>query len=120
MIVAGTNILAIFLMLTTKHKKTRVPMWLNPEATLAEIEPLVANRLLCFRRRFWFSDIDLEQADSKLLYFQYQEIKEHLRIIGSLIKSCSIGLADAAKLVVLLSKIDSRDFKSSGKNERSI
>jgi|DeetaT_18_FD_contig_111_10857_length_1648_multi_4_in_0_out_0_2 hypothetical protein len=94
-------------------KKTRVPMWLNPEATLAEIEPLVANRLLCFRRRFWFSDIDLEQADSKLLYFQYQEIKEHLRIIGSLIKSCSIGLADAAKLVVLLSKIDSRDFKSS-------
>ena len=38
-------------------------MWLNPEATLAEIEPLVANRLLCFRRRFWFSDIDLEQAD---------------------------------------------------------
>ena len=63
MIVAGTNILAIFLMLTTKHKKTRVPMWLKPEATLAEIEPLVANRLLCFRRRFWFSDIDLEQAD---------------------------------------------------------
>jgi hypothetical protein len=58
--------------------------------------------------------------ESKLLYFQYQEIKEHLRIIGSLIKSCSIGLADAAKLVVLLSKIDSRDFKSSGKNERSI
>ena len=37
-------------------------MWLNPEATLAEIEPLVANRLLCFRRRFWFSDIDLQQA----------------------------------------------------------
>lgn len=38
-------------------------MWLNPEATLAEIEPLVANRLLCFKRRYWFSDIDLEQAD---------------------------------------------------------
>ena len=56
-----------------------------------------------------------ERSESKLLYFQYQEIKEHLRIIGSLIKSCSIGLADAAKLVVLLSKIDSRDFKSSGK-----
>jgi len=29
--------------------------------------------------------------------------------MGSLIKSCSIGLADAAKLVVLLSKIDNHD-----------
>jgi len=33
--------------------------------------------------------------------------------MGSLIKSCSIGLADAAKLVVLLSRIDSQD-KNSG------
>ena len=34
--------------------------------------------------------------------------------MGSLIKSCSIGLADAAKLVVLLSKIDNHD-KNTGK-----
>jgi len=90
-------------------KTTRVPMWLSTDQTLAEMEPLVAHRLLCFRRRFWFSDLNLDQADSKLLYFQFQEIKEHLRIMGSLIKSCSIGLADAAKLVVLLSKIDNHD-----------
>ena len=35
--------------------------------------------------------------------------------MGSLIKSCSIGLADAAKLVVLLSKIDNHD-KNTGKH----
>lgn len=93
-------------------KKTRTPMWLNPEQTLAEMEPLITNRLLCFRRRFWFSEMDLVQADSKLLYFQYQEVKAHLQIMGSLIKSCSIGLADAAKLVVLLSRIDSQDKNS--------
>lgn len=93
-------------------KKTRIPMWLNPDQTLAEMEPLISNRLLCFRRRFWFSEMNLSQADSKLLYFQYQEVKAHLQIMGSLIKSCSIGLADAAKLVVLLSKIDSQDKNS--------
>jgi len=38
-------------------------MWLSTDQTLAEMEPLVAHRLLCFRRRFWFSDLNLDQAD---------------------------------------------------------
>ena len=46
-----------------QSQTTRVPMWLSTDQTLAEMEPLVAHRLLCFRRRFWFSDLNLDQAD---------------------------------------------------------
>lgn len=73
--------------------------------TLAELEPIINNRVIFLRRRFWFSSISLNQENRSLVFIQFQEVKEHLRIIGSLVRSCSIGLADAAKLVAVLSKI---------------
>jgi len=88
-------------------KRVRPPLWLDTSRTLAELEPLINNRLIIFRRRFWFSQIsDFVEEKRSLVFIQFQEVKEHLRIIGSLVRSSSIGLADAANLVAVLSKIE--------------
>lgn len=79
--------------------------------TLAELEPLINSRLISFRRRFWFSNLDLKIENRSLVFIDFQEVKEHLKVVGSLVRSCSIGLADAAKLVAILSKIEQTDQK---------
>lgn len=90
---------------SSKQQRIRSPLWLDTTRTLAELEPIINNRVIFLRRRFWFSSISLNQENRSLVFIQFQEVKEHLRIIGSLVRSCSIGLADAAKLVAVLSKI---------------
>jgi len=87
-------------------KKIRSPLWLDPTRTLTELEPLINARPLCFRRRFWFSSRPLDSGDKGAIFTEFQEIKEHLKIVGTLVRSCSIGLADAAKLVAILNKIE--------------
>jgi len=88
---------------------------LDTSRTLADLEPLINNRLIIFRRRFWFSTIALNEENRSLVFIQFQEVKEHLRIIGSVVRSSSIGLADAANLVAVLSKIETTE-----KSEQSL
>ncbi|CAG5091534.1 Oidioi.mRNA.OKI2018_I69.PAR.g13109.t1.cds [Oikopleura dioica] len=65
-------------------KKIRSPLWLDPTRTLTELEPLINARPLCFRRRFWFTQRPLDNGDKGQIFTEFQEIKEHLKIVGTL------------------------------------
>lgn len=88
-----------------QFKKVRTPIWLDTSRTVAELEPLINNRLIHYKRRFAFTNLELDAKNNLLVYVQFKEAVTQVKVLGSVVKISSIGLVDAAKLVAIMSKL---------------